>query len=146
MTTNEIKTLIQNTIAGQGSQVDIGGKLAEILGAIVDTMQDYRKKVFFDVAHTVEQESTLEDVLAAFTINGEPATWEMIENLNLQEYDISARFASRHYELNLSFISKVDDMITFVFGGRFSEDFAAELIIILSSDPGNNQYIDFWEL
>ena len=38
MTTNEIKTLIQNTIAGQGSQVDIGGKLAEILGAIVDAM------------------------------------------------------------------------------------------------------------
>lgn len=38
MTTNEIKTLIQNTIAGQGSQVDIGGKLAEILGAIVDAI------------------------------------------------------------------------------------------------------------
>lgn len=38
MTTNEIKTLIQNTIAGQGSQVDIGGKLAEILGAIVDSI------------------------------------------------------------------------------------------------------------
>lgn len=38
MTTNEIKTLIQNTIAGQGSQVDIGGKLAEILSAIVDAM------------------------------------------------------------------------------------------------------------
>lgn len=38
MTTNEIKTLIQNTIVGQGSQVDIGGKLAEILAAIVDTL------------------------------------------------------------------------------------------------------------
>lgn len=38
MTTNEIKTLIEKTIAGQGSQVDIGGKLAEILGAIVDAM------------------------------------------------------------------------------------------------------------
>lgn len=36
MTPTEIKSLIQNTIAGQGSQVDIGGKLAEILGAIVD--------------------------------------------------------------------------------------------------------------
>ena len=38
MTTNEIKTLIQNTIAGQGSQVDIGGKLAGILSAIVDAI------------------------------------------------------------------------------------------------------------
>ena len=38
MTTNEIKTLIQNTIAGQGSQVDIGGQLAGILSAIVDSI------------------------------------------------------------------------------------------------------------
>ena len=38
MTTNEIKTLIQNTIAGQGNQVDIGGKLAGILSAIVDAI------------------------------------------------------------------------------------------------------------
>lgn len=38
MTTNEIKTLIENTIAGQGSQVDIGGKLSEILVSIVDAI------------------------------------------------------------------------------------------------------------
>ena len=38
MTTNEIKTLIQNTIAGQGSQVDIGGKLAEVLNALADAV------------------------------------------------------------------------------------------------------------
>ena len=38
MNTSEIKALIQSTIAGQGSQVDIGGKLAEILVSIVDAI------------------------------------------------------------------------------------------------------------
>lgn len=36
MTTQEIKDLIASKIAGQGNQVDSGGKLAEILNAIVD--------------------------------------------------------------------------------------------------------------
>lgn len=36
MTTNEIKDLIASAIAGQGNQVDAGGKLAEILNALAD--------------------------------------------------------------------------------------------------------------
>lgn len=36
MTTDEIKAIIAEMIAGQGNQVDIGGALAEILNAIVD--------------------------------------------------------------------------------------------------------------
>lgn len=36
MTTQEIKDLIASAIAGQGNQVDSGGKLAEILNEIVD--------------------------------------------------------------------------------------------------------------
>ena len=35
MTTEEIKDLIASAIAGQGNQVDSGGKLAEILNALV---------------------------------------------------------------------------------------------------------------
>ena len=37
MTTNEIKDLIASAIAGQGNQVDAGGKLAEILNALADS-------------------------------------------------------------------------------------------------------------
>lgn len=36
MTKQEIKALVGQKIAGQGSQVDIGGALADILNAIVD--------------------------------------------------------------------------------------------------------------
>lgn len=39
MTTQQIKDLIAQTIAGQGNQVDSGGKLAEILNAIVDAVE-----------------------------------------------------------------------------------------------------------
>lgn len=38
MTTQEIKDLIASAIAGQGNQVDAGGKLAEVLNAIVENM------------------------------------------------------------------------------------------------------------
>lgn len=38
MTIQEIKELVSKKIAGQGSQVDIGGALAEILNGIVDLL------------------------------------------------------------------------------------------------------------
>lgn len=40
MTLQEIKELVSKKIAGQGSQVDIGGALAEILNGIVDAISD----------------------------------------------------------------------------------------------------------
>ena len=57
MTTNEIKTLSQNTIAGQGSQVDIGGKLAEILAAIVDAIP---AAAYIDVTDLIATTGTAE--------------------------------------------------------------------------------------
>ena len=40
MTKDEIKALVNGTIAGQGSQVDIGGKLAKILNEIIDAIPE----------------------------------------------------------------------------------------------------------
>ena len=40
MTTQEIKAIIAEKIAGQGNQVDIGGALAEVLTAIVEKMPE----------------------------------------------------------------------------------------------------------
>ena len=45
MTKQEIKELVSKKIAGQGSQVDIGGALAEILNGIID-MAGAKKEVF----------------------------------------------------------------------------------------------------
>ena len=40
MTTNEIKAIIAEKIAGQGNQVDIGGALASVLNAIIDSIPE----------------------------------------------------------------------------------------------------------
>lgn len=40
MTKDEILALIENTISGQGSQVDIGGKLAAVLSNIVNLIPE----------------------------------------------------------------------------------------------------------
>ena len=40
MNANEIKELVAAKIAGQGSQVDIGGALPEVLNAIIDMVSD----------------------------------------------------------------------------------------------------------
>lgn len=40
MTKQEIKDLVAAKIAGQGTQVDLGGALPEIINAIVDSMPD----------------------------------------------------------------------------------------------------------
>lgn len=45
MTIQEIKELVSKKIAGQGSRVDIGGALAEILNGIID-MAGEKKEVF----------------------------------------------------------------------------------------------------
>lgn len=40
MTTNEIKAIIAEKIAGQGNQVDIGNGLAEVLNALADSIPE----------------------------------------------------------------------------------------------------------
>ena len=40
MTKQEIKSIIDGTISGQGSQVDIGGKLAAVLNGMVDIIPE----------------------------------------------------------------------------------------------------------
>ena len=55
MTKQEIKELVSKKIAGQGSQVDIGGALAEILNGIIDMAG--AKKVEVPMLTTFEDET-----------------------------------------------------------------------------------------
>ena len=56
MTIQEIKELVSKKIAGQGSQVDIGGALAEILNGIID-IADGKKIVEVPNLTTFEDET-----------------------------------------------------------------------------------------
>lgn len=72
MDTNEIRALIAQKIAGQGSMVDVGGGLPAILNAIVELLPDGDEKVTFDLTeYTVQgnvigvSENVYNDILDA---------------------------------------------------------------------------------
>lgn len=117
MTTNEIKTLIQNTIAGQGSQVDIGGKLAEVLNALADAVSGVNETVILQLSiDPPTGEMTEEEFFAAFTINGEPATKEKFLALNPETMRIFAKVGA-NTELAFSFCSRGTNAFMIIFGG-----------------------------
>ena len=77
MTKDEIRALIVNTISGQGSQVDIGGKLAEVLSNIVNLIPEGGSaKIFPIVIHTEHLDGELSSYRCSHTYN------EIVEALN----------------------------------------------------------------
>ena len=62
MTTQEIKDLIASKIAGQGSAVDAGSALPEILGGVVDLLKNQQDKV-----------NVLDGIVV--TLNGNTTEW-----------------------------------------------------------------------
>ena len=66
MTTEELKNLIASKIAGQGSAVDAGSALPEILGGVVDLLENQQNKV-----------NALDGIVV--TLNGHPSEWTQDE-------------------------------------------------------------------
>ena len=68
MSVSEIKDLIASKIAGQGNQVDSGGKLAEILNEIVD-MASQGESIYISCGYDeVEAEPTFDDAQKALLL------------------------------------------------------------------------------
>jgi len=87
MTPQEIQALINAKIAGQGSAVDVGGALPQILSGILEVAQSGAQKTVVEIVGGVG-DGTLEEALAALTINGEPATYEKIHALEIGQFII----------------------------------------------------------
>lgn len=87
MTPQEIQALINAKIAGQGSAVDVGGALPQILSGILDLAQAGAAKTVVEMVGSVEN-GTLEQALAALTIDGEPATVEKLLSLDISQFVI----------------------------------------------------------
>lgn len=62
MTTDELKELIASKIAGQGSAVDAGSALPEILGGVVDLLKNQQDVNASQQTKLSTMESTLEDM------------------------------------------------------------------------------------
>jgi hypothetical protein len=74
MTPQEIQALINAKIAGQGSAVDVGGALPQILSGILEIAQSGQKPVL-EIEMQAEDE-TVEHVLDLLTLNGKTPTLE----------------------------------------------------------------------
>lgn len=142
MTTNEIKTLIQNTIAGQGSQVDIGGKLAEVLNALADAVGNVRRTVVLQINNT-GQEMTEEQFLASFMIDGEPATREKFFALNPEREDIFALYGDDVF--GFGYLRCSDSSRSYGFGVSHQDQMGVALSISTGILPGDTSEIRFYE-
>lgn len=60
MTKQEIKDLVAAKIAGQGTQVDLGGALPEIINAIVDAIPSLEPKISLNVSEAFQDKSAEE--------------------------------------------------------------------------------------
>lgn len=100
MTIQEIKELVSKKIAGQGSQVDIGGALAEILNGIVDNIPQPKSFTFSSFV-SFEGKTAAEVVALNIGFASEAEVVDFYEKALNGEYDfIKVMFEGRyHYEL-----------------------------------------------
>ena len=143
MTTNEIKTLIQNTIAGQGSQVDIGGKLADVLNALADAVSGVSETVILQAPiDIISGTMTEQEFFAAFTIDGEPATREKFLALVPETMRIFAKVGTNTCAFNWG--TRSDTVFILVFGGYEAAGDIGELLV-LEWRSNSNCAIYFYE-
>lgn len=110
MTPQEIKELVSKKIAGQGSQVDIGGALAEILNGIVDAIP--QPKSFTLPAFGNFNEKTAAEVVALnIGFSSEAEVKDFYEKAINREYDfINVEFAGGAVTAKL------------IYGGSYSDN------------------------
>lgn len=84
MNAQEIRSLIEQKIAGQGTNVDAGGALPLILEALVDALEE-SKPVVIEILDTGLTTEPISDFLENMKIDGEPATEEKLLSLSLEK-------------------------------------------------------------
>lgn len=118
MTQQEIQALINAKIAGQGSAVDVGGALPQILSGILEVAQAAQKPKL--EIETATEDTTVEQVLALLEINGKHPTLEDLFNL-----EVGTVVSSDGYgEMIAATIQKGPTFFNMYFG-FFSDNFGA---------------------
>lgn len=85
MTAQEIQALIDAKIAGQGSAVDVGGALPQILSGILEIAQSGAQKTIVKVEQTSDSTISTEEALSYIKINGGTATFDSLMELELSK-------------------------------------------------------------
>lgn len=131
MNAQEIKSLIDSKIKGQGTNVDAGGALPAILEALVDAVTPVVIEVL------AFPDGTVQDVLNSIEVNGEVPTLETLRSLSLEKHIVI-----KHTTTEVAVLYKyiTSQTIQFIAGGKDSGDNAGASIFIninLSADTGS---------
>lgn len=131
MNAQEIRSLIEQKIAGQGTNVDAGGALPAILEALVDAVAP----VVIEVVGLPD--GTVQDVLNSIEVNGEVPTLETLRSLSLEKH-IVIKYTTT--ELAVVYRYVTNQTIQFVAGGTDTGNNAGASVVIdinLSAGTGS---------
>lgn len=113
MTTEEIKAIIAEKIAGQGNQVDIGGALAEILNAFAENLAELDEREIPTVA-VVEISGNFEAYETSTTFNNIEA---FIDELGITREQLRSLLFS-----DMAVLGDANYQLTRTYCGRRTED------------------------
>ena len=151
MTKEEILSAISGTIEGQGNQVDIGGKLADVLKGIVDLIPEPGADVVtIEVLSFSSESESEEEVLARLEINGETPTKEQLIELVRSNNILHATYNDGDDIVSLVYvhvfsIGGIEDGAALYFGGSTSGfgETGYEVLITLN---GNDSSVKWNEI
>ena len=103
MNAQEIRSLIEQKIAGQGTNVDAGGALPAILEALVDAVTP----VVIEILNIGLTNEPISEFLENMKINGELATEEKLLSLSLEKGPIICK--SHNDTLNVIYYCSISD-------------------------------------
>lgn len=138
MNAQEIRSLIEQKIAGQGTNVDAGGALPAILEALVDAVAPVVIEISAFLA-----DGTVQDVLNSIKVNGEVPTLETLRSLSLEKHIVI-----KHSTIEIAVVYKyiTNQTIQFVAGGKdFGDNAGAAVLIDINLNAGKGS-IAFNEL
>lgn len=123
MNADEIKALIAQKIAGQGSMIDIGGALPTILNEIVDIATSAASIIYLEILENYPEETlTIEQALNSIKLNGKTPTFDDVYNLFDEKSRIIMLIEAQTYTYVLECTSKQlfpnFERIDLLFGAR----------------------------
>ena len=151
MTKEEILSAISGTIEGQGNQVDVGGKLADVLKGIVDLIPEPGADVvMIEVLSFSGESESEEEVLARLEIDGETPTKEQLIELARSNNILRATYNDGNNIVSLAYIhvfsmSGSEDGVVLHFGGSTS-GFGGTGYEVLITLSGNDSSVKWNEI
>lgn len=134
MTAQEIQTLIDSTIKGQGTNIDGGGQLANILSGILELATAPAPEPETHILEIGSLSDGLEsesDALARLSLDAKAVSLNDLVSLDIKNTIIFYDDTNRNKYYNITYKGYVDQAVTIVAGYESSQDDSADTIVII---------------